>query len=47
MADSVTGVGGRPLITNRQIGEGDVARLTSDDNEPVVKVERPDKTVSN
>ena len=43
MADSVTGVGGRPLTSVKsEQPKGDVARLRSDENQPVVKGERPD-----
>ena len=38
MADSVTGVGGRPLTSIKSDQpKGDVARLRSDDNEPAAK----------
>jgi negative regulator of flagellin synthesis FlgM len=43
MADSVTGVGGRPLTSIKSDQpKGDVARVRSDDNEASVKVEQSD-----
>ena len=42
MADSVTGVGGRPLTSIKSDQPKGDARLRPDDNEPAVKVERPD-----
>ena len=43
MADSVTGVGGRPLTSIKsEQPKGDVAGIRSDNNEASVNVEKPD-----
>ncbi len=43
MADSVTGVGGRPLTSIKsEQPKGDVAGIRSDDNQNAVKVEPPE-----
>ena len=48
MADSVTGVGGRPLTSVKsEQPKGDVARVRSDDNEPAVKLSDLTQTASN
>ena len=43
MADSVTGVGGRPLTSIKsEQPKGDVAGIRSDDNQKSVRIEQPD-----
>jgi len=43
MADSITGVGGRPLTSIKsEQQKGDVAGVRSDDNQNSVKVEQPE-----